>query len=398
MRIGVKVLLVHDYGYEFGGGEVETSLLRAGLSARGIDVRLFASRAPGSGISLEAEYMCYGTMGPLRTALQAANPTAPIALRRALTSFRPDVVHVRMFLTQIGPLILPLLRAVPAVHHVVWYRSVCPRGTKLLPNGTPCRERRGLACLRNGCVGLLDWAPLIGQLELYERWRSAFDLVVANSESVRKRLVAEGIEPVEVIWNGVPERDPRPPLADPPQFAFAGRLVWEKGVDVLLRAFALVRERVPTARLLVAGGGPERANLERLASELRLDGATRFLGHIDREEVERRFDAAWAQVVPGRWEEPFGLTVAEAMMRGTTVVASSVGGPGEVVSDGDTGFLVPPGDVGALAAALGRVAGDRALAERMGDRARVFALARLGARRFLDDWVSVYDRLISARR
>jgi glycosyltransferase involved in cell wall biosynthesis len=394
----VKVLLVHDYGHQAGGGEVQTSLLRAGLSARGIDVRMFASRAPVAGVSMGAEYTCFGTTGPFRTVLQAANPMAPIALRRALASFRPDVVHVRMFLTQIGPLVLPLLRAVPAVHHVVWYRPVCPRGTKLLPDGSPCRERRGLACLRNGCLGILDWGPLIGQLELYERWRSVFDLVVANSEAVRKRLVAEGIEPVEVIWNGVPEREPRPPLADPPEFAFAGRLVWEKGVDVLLRAFARVRERVPTARLVVAGAGPERANLERLTSELRLDDATRFLGHLGREEVERQLEPAWAQVVPGRWEEPFGLTVSEAMMRGTAVVASSIGGPAEIVAEQDTGFLVPPGDVGAMAAALTRLACDRALAERMGGRARTFALARLGTRRFIDDWVGVYDRLIMARR
>jgi glycosyltransferase involved in cell wall biosynthesis len=303
---------------------------------------------------------------------------APIALRRALASFRPDVVHVRMFLTQIGPLVLPLLRAVPAVHHVVWYRPVCPRGTKLLPDGSLCREKWGLACLRNGCLGILDWGPLIGQLELYERWRSVFDLVVANSEAVRKRLVAEGIEPVEVIWNGVPEREPRPPLADPPEFAFAGRLVWEKGVDVLLRAFARVREAFPTARLVVAGAGPERANLERLTSELRLDDATRVLGHLNREEVERQLEPAWAQVVPGRWEEPFGLTVSEAMMRGTAVVASSIGGPAEIVGSRTPGSWCRPVMSGPWPLRFTRLARDRALAERMGGRARTFAPARLG--------------------
>jgi glycosyltransferase involved in cell wall biosynthesis len=86
------------------------------------------------------------------------------------------------------------------------------------------------------------------------------------------------------------------------------------------------------------------------------------------------------------------------MMRGTAVVASSIGGPAEIVAEQDTGFLVPPGDVGAMAAALTRLARDRALAERMGGRARTFALARLGTRRFIDDWVGVYDRLIMARR
>ena len=80
-------------------------------------------------------------------------------------------------------------------------------------------------------------------------------------------------------------------------------------------------------------------------------------------------------------------------MRGTAVVASAIGGPAEIVRDGDTGLLVPPGDVEALAAALERLACDRELAESMGARAHTFARARLGAGRFVDDWIGVYERL-----
>jgi glycosyltransferase involved in cell wall biosynthesis len=393
----VRVLLLQDYGQLAGGAEVETAILRDGLRRRGVDVRLFASRARVGGATLAAEYSCLGTTGPLRTALQAANPHAPIALRRALRDFRPDVVHARMFLTQIGPLVLPLLRSVPAVQHVVWYRPICPLGTKLLPDGTPCGERRGRCCLRNGCLPLHDWAALIAQLRLYERWRGVFDLVVANSAAVRDRLVAEGIAPVEVIWNGVRERPPRPPLSAPPLFGFAGRLVREKGVDILLHALARARERVPEVELVVAGDGPERPALERLASDLGIGRAVRFLGHVGRREVEQRLERAWAHVVPGRWEEPFGMVMAEAMMRGTAVIASAAGGPAEVVREGHTGLLVPTADVEALAAALVQLAADRELAEQMGARAHAFARARLTAARFVEDWIVVYERLASAR-
>ncbi|MBK6395320.1 MAG: glycosyltransferase [Betaproteobacteria bacterium] len=90
------------------------------------------------------------------------------------------------------------------------------------------------------------------------------------------------------------------------------------------------------------------------------------------------------QAVPSRWEEPFGLVAAEAMMRGTAVVASESGGLAEQVEPGATGYLAPAGDAGALARALEQVVRDRDLAERMGASARVRALAELTTDRHVD--------------
>ena len=388
---------MQDYPTLNGGAELETFTLRAGLVRRGIDARLFASSAATEGESAGAEYRCYGTVGRFRTLVQSINPGAALALRRVLDSFRPDVVHVQIFLTQLGPLILPLLRDVPAVHHVVWYRPVCPKGTKLLPDGRPCRESYGRPCLRHGCLTPAEWLPLMAQLRLYGRWRSAFDVVVTDSQSVRERLISEGIDPVEVIAPGVVEREVRPALAEPPVIAFGGRLVWEKGADILLGAFAQVRKRVPAARLLIAGDGPERPALERLAIELGVEQASYFLGHVPRAELERRFEDAWVQVLPGRWQEPFGLAAAEAMMRGTAVVASAGGGPSELVDPDRTGLLVPAGDVDALTEALLHIVTDRERAERMGLAARAYALEHLGAERFVDDWFGLYQRLVDRK-
>ena len=389
----MKVLIVQDYATLNGGAELETFTLRAGLIRRGIDARLFASSAATEGESAGADYRGCGTAGRLRTLVQSINPPAALALRRVLASFRPDVVHVQLFLTQLGPLILPLLRSIPAVHHVVWYRPICPKGTKLLPDGRPCHEPYGRPCLRNRCLTLAEWMPLMVQLELYGRWRSVFDAIVTDSQCVRERLISEGIDPVEVIAPGVVEREVRPPLREPPVIAFGGRMVWEKGADVLLRAFARVRKRVPGARLIMAGDGPERPALERLAIELGVDRVTSFLGYVRRAELERRFEDAWVQALPGRWQEPFGLAAAEAMMRGTSVVASAGGGPSELVVPDRTGILVPAGDVEALTAALLQIVTDRERAERMGLAGRAFALEHLGAERCVDEWLGLYERL-----
>src|SRR5262249_4108104 len=152
-----------------------------------------------------------------------------------------------------------------------------------------------------------------------------------------------------------PVEPPRAPLSEPPTVVFAGRLVREKGVDILLHAFVKVVARIPEARLLVIGAGPERDILVQLIGALRLAPNVSMIGHITHSEMEHYCAEAWVQAVPSRWAEPFGLVAAEAMMRGTAVVASASGGLAEIIQEGQTGFLVPPGDVNALAEDLLRL-------------------------------------------
>lgn len=386
----MRILLVNDYAGPLGGAEIQTLALREELRGRGHDVRLFASTAGGG----EPDYACRGTLSRWRTSLQCANPWARRALRRALAEFRPDVVHVRLYLTQLSPLILPELRRVPSLYHAVWYRAVCPLGTKLLPDGRTCREPAGLACRRNRCLPRRDWAPLMLQRRLTRRWHGVFDRVVAISDAVARRLEEDGLEVTDVLPNGVVARPPRPPLADPPTVAFAGRLTPEKGADVLVRAFA--EAAVPGARLLIAGEGPERPRLERLAREAGLDGRVAFLGRVAPAEVEQGLNGAWAQAVPSRWEEPFGNAAAEALARGTALVASENAGAAAFVEDGRSALLVPPGDAGALGAAVRRVLGDRELAERLGRAGQAAVAGPLSRSLFLDRLETIYAELAAA--
>jgi glycosyltransferase involved in cell wall biosynthesis len=389
----MKVLLINDYATPTGGAELLTLALRDGLRERGHDARIFASSArPGRNGSF-ADYECLGTTSYLRTPLQTANPWAFWQLRRVLSTFRPDVVHVGIFLTQLSPLILPLLKEVPSVYQVHWYRPICPLGTKTLPDGTACQVPAGAVCYHSRCLPLYGWMPLMLQMRLWRRWRPVFNRIIANSELLKRCLLAEGIGPVEVMSPGIPVQPMRPPLSSPPTIAFAGRLVRQKGVDVLLHAFTKVVPHSPEARLLVAGDGRERASLQRLIADSGLSAKVFLLGHLPRADLEQHFAAAWVQVVPSRFAEAFGLAAAEAMMRGTAVVASASGGLPEVVRDGQTGFLVPPGDADALAEALLVFLRDRALAEQMGKAGREVALAHFREETYIDKAVQLYQAL-----
>lgn len=389
----MKILILNDVAAKVGGAEAMTLDLRDELRRRGHDARVFASDALTQDEANPADYTCFGTTGKLRTLNRAANPRAWLSLRSVMTEFRPDVVHVRMFMTQLSPLILPLLDGVPSLYHAAWFETICPKGTRLLPDDSICEFEAGRACLEQGCLSRRAWVALMAQRWLWERWRDVFHLFVANSATMERRLAEHGIGPTMVIWNGVPRRSPRPPLADPPVVAFAGRLSHEKGVAVLLRAFAEARRSIPAARLVVAGEGPERDRLIALARELGIETGVRWTGHLDREGMEHELETAWVQAVPSILEEPFGLVAAEAMMRGTAVVAAGHGGLSEIVQPDETGLLVKPNDSAALAGALIALLGDRERSEEMGRAGHAWAWDRLSREACAERFLGAYKRI-----
>ena len=391
----MKILLVNDYGIPQGGAEIQMFRLRQLLREKGHDARIFTSSVQNGNFINSADYHCLGTVSSFRTLLQTFNPWAYFKLKKVLREFRPDIVHVKIFLTQLSPTIMPLLRDVPSILHVAWYRPICPTGTKLLPDGGICTVRPGISCYRYGCLPMRDWVPLMIQLRLFRQWRSAFNTILANSESVRDTLLLNGIDGVEVLHYGIPGRPVSPSLLlEIPTVVYAGRLVREKGVDILLRAFAKTTERLPSARLLIAGDGPKRNELKLLISDLNIASKTTLCGHLSQTELDNILGRAWVRAVPSVWAEPFGITVVEAMMRGTAVVASDSGGPREIIENGKSGFLVPPGDVDALAGKLLLLLSDRNLSETLGRAGRSISESRFSEELFLGKLLDIYERLL----
>jgi glycosyltransferase involved in cell wall biosynthesis len=123
--------------------------------------------------------------------------------------------------------------------------------------------------------------------------------------------------------------------------------------------------------VLLAGDGPSRGDLERLASELRLEGAVRFLGEIPHDEVPAILATIDIFAMPSTWEG-FGVSALEASAMELPVVASDIHGIPDVVLDGETGLLVPPADPAALADAIERLARDSSLRRTMGVAGRAY--------------------------
>ena len=200
--------------------------------------------------------------------------------------------------------------------------------------------------------------------------------------------------PAVVIPNGVSPGEfdvPRPAANGLGRYVFAaGRLVEQKAFDTLLRGLA--RSELGGRRLVVAGDGPERRALERLAGELGVDVS--FVGVVGRERLVELMRGADLFAFPSRYEA-FGIALLEAMAAGTPAVAARVGGIPEFATDGENALLVPPDDEHALAAALTRLASDDALRERLAAGGRACAEG-LSWERIAPRYVTLYRRVAHA--
>jgi glycosyltransferase involved in cell wall biosynthesis len=200
----------------------------------------------------------------------------------------------------------------------------------------------------------------------------------AISESTRDDLVARGVAPdrIRVIHPGVDDRwfspSPAAPRSGEPRFLYVGRLKRYKGIGLAIQALAAARRTRPELRLNIAGTGDQRAELERLATELDQQSAVTFHGFVNETQKLSLLRGAWANLFPSP-KEGWGITIVEAAACGTPSIASDSPGLRDSVRHMETGYLVPHGDVPALAARMLELAGDPALVARLGGAARRFA-------------------------
>jgi len=240
---------------------------------------------------------------------------------------------------------------------------------------------------------------------VYRMLRGGATRVIAVSDAIRDFARDELRFPadrIHVVHNGVrveafqdvpadnPVRDELNARREAVVVGMAGRLVEQKGVDVFLRAFALVRDREPRAIAAVVGGGPLRENLQRLAADLGCSHAVRFMGW--RKDMPLCYGAFDIGVVPSRWE-PFGIVTVEMMAGGLPTVACAVDGIREIVTNGADGLLVPPRDPQALADAILGLILRPELREQLGRAARRTAATRFHIRNTAEQIRSVYVQM-----
>lgn len=258
---------------------------------------------------------------------------------------------------------------------------------------------------RTGCRSVwFSWQNLLRRypppFSLFERYcLSQADGAIAGSRTAAEVWRRKGYRgPLAIIPQFGVDPDLFSPAADreeaPFTVGFAGRLVEEKGVDLLLRAAA----DLPGARVVLLGSGPQRDRLRRLAEQLGLSDRVSFAGTLPSLEMPTFYRRLHVLVLPSRsrpnWTEQFGRVLVEAMACGVPVVGSDCGEIPHVI--GDAGLTFPEGDVEALRDHLIRLMTDEELRASLGRRGRRRVLAHYTQARVADQTVTFYRQVCSS--
>ena len=384
----VKVQVAIDTWDLIGGSERYAGAVTAELCRRGHEVAVLCGASAGADFDLPRPIEVTRVPG-----FSARRPTREQKgeLRAAVASFAPDVLY--LLTCRSARTFAALLDLAPVVRFVQDHTLFCPGSNKLRGDGSLCARPLGLACLESyfladGCTGYkpaahpapwVDSIKLLGRkLEELELARRARRLVVA-SRYMQSELMRAGcpLDRVACVpyFTGPCLPGPLPPdterflsASDRPWILVPARLTLpDKGVDFLLKALARLERPF---RAVIAGGGPAREWLEHEAAGEGLTEHVHFSGWLPAAAMATLYDRCRAVVCPSVWNEPFGLVGLEAMAAAKPVVAFSVGGIPEWLSDGETGFLVPRKDTHALARAIERLIDDADLARRLGAAGR----------------------------
>ena len=230
------------------------------------------------------------------------------------------------------------------------------------------------------------------------------DRFIVVSGALKKKLIeGRGIDPkkVRLIYNGV-ETESRTSaengacresgfLGEGRLIGAVGRLVWQKGFEHLILAMPRVLQQVAEARLVIAGDGPLRQELEELAQTCGLGGRVVFQGF--RRDIREFLRAVELVVIPSV-REGFPMITLEAMAMAKPIVATAIDGIVEQIEHEVNGLLVPAADCVALGAAIVKLLEDQATCERLGQAARRKAVTAFDVRRMVNDTKAVYAELL----
>lgn len=297
------------------------------------------------------------------------NPISAWKLLRLIRATRSQVLHLNGFGAGIFGRLAGYLTGTPAIIHVHDSRDAAettyPLPVRLLDRVLARQTARAVAVsgsVKTFCVEQMGFRA--DQVEIVHNPAPRFGFDAVPDERVAALRAEYGLD------------------ASDPVIGTVGRLFRLKGVHVLLGAFVEVRRKLPRARLLIVGDGPERERLEAQAGELEIAESVVFTGF--QREVVAHLRLFTVSAIPSVWQEPFPLAALESLAAGVPVVGSATGGMPDIVTDGESGILVPPGEPAALAQALARTLEDPALRERLAAGARVhsqrFSLERHLAR------------------
>ena len=392
----MKVLLVNKFHWMKGGSETYYFELGKLLEEHGHEVAYFSMENEKNIKTGNKEYFVKASDMNSKDVTKALSviysKENKKIMEEALDEFKPDIVHINNFQRQLTASVIDAAkeRNIPVVftaHDVQAQRNICE----------DCMGGKYINCIKKKCIKNSMLKSVLGAIEgSYYRntkvYTNKIDFVLPPSEFYMNKLIKDGIskDKITYIHNFIDVDAFDVKTEDKGYALYFGRLSREKGIINLINAFAKLNK----GTLYIAGDGPEKAEVEEVIKENKLEKRVKLLGFLNKDEMKETVRKCKFVVVPSIWYENCPYSVIETLCTGKPVIGANIGGIPELVKDNENGFIYKYDDVNELSEKMKILFEDDKLVKKFSKQAKEIAKEQYSKENYYKKIMNIYDKVL----
>lgn len=399
----MKILLVNKFHYLKGGSEKYYFDLAKLLKEHGHEVAFFSMQDEKNIKTDCKEYFVENSDMNSKNIFKALDviysKKNKKAMEKALNDFKPDIVHLNNFQRQLSASIIKPIkkRNIPIVFTAHDLQAICPAIIMLDNEKNICEKcinGKYMNCIKGKCIKNSSLKSLLGAIEgKYYRNKKIYikqiDKIITPSKFYKEKLEEDGIksEKIEALHNFIDIDDYNVKIEDEGYALYYGRIIKEKGVLNLIKAFKNIKNHV----LYIAGDGPDIEKVKEYIKENRLEERIKLLGFLNSDEVKEYVRKARFIVVPSVWYENCPYSVLETLAMGKPIIGSNLGGVPELVKDNENGLIYKYNDIKELEDKMQELFDNKEKAIKFGKMAQENAIKDFSKEEYYNKIMSVYE-------
>lgn len=400
----MRILLVNKFHYLRGGSEKYYFELAKLLKDHGHTVAFFSMKNENNIKTGDREYFVDEIDMNTGSKFEALNviysKKNKALMEKALEEFKPDIVHINNFQRQLSASIIDAVKEknIPLIMTAHDLNSICPASI-MLYNGEVCEDcitKGYTSCIKKKCIKNSMLKSVLGYIEKkYYDLHKMFckvDCIISPSEFNKNQLLKGKLKcnDITVIHNFVNETEKTDYTLGDCAFYF-GRLSREKGILNLVEAI----NNIPGARLIIAGDGPERENIQAYIKEHKLENRITLLGYLNQNDIRENIRKCRFVTVPSIWYENCPYSILETMEIGKPIIGSKIGGIPELIQDGINGFTYEHNDVTKLTNILMKLFGNDETVKQFSKNSKQIFIQNYSAEAYYNKLMTVYNKYIN---
>lgn len=400
----MRILLVNKFHYLRGGSEKYYFELAKLLKSHGHTVAFFSMKNENNIKTGDREYFVDEIDMNTGSKFEALNviysKKNKALMEKALEEFKPDIVHINNFQRQLSASIIDAVKEknIPLIMTAHDLNPICPASI-MLYNGEVCEDcitKGYTSCIKKKCIKNSMLKSVLGYIEKkYYDLHKMFckiNCIISPSEFNKNQLLKGKLKcnDITVIHNFVNETKKTDYTLGDCAFYF-GRLSREKGILNLVEAI----NNIPGARLIIAGDGPERENIQAYIKEHKLENRITLLGYLNQNDIRENIRKCRFVTVPSIWYENCPYSILETMEIGKPIIGSKIGGIPELIQDGINGFTYEHNDVTELTNILMKMFGNDETVKQFSKNSKQIFIQNYSAETYYNELMTVYNKYIN---